>query len=84
MNIQEATPMEVMERERSALEAMIRSAKTEHGLVERALSARSGWLSLMSGIQLSKKAAVTSALDAVDGGGVVRDRRVSGDHFTGG
>ena len=36
MNIQEATPIELTEEERSALEAMIRSPKTEHGLVERA------------------------------------------------
>ena len=36
MNIQEATPIELTEQERSALEAMIRSPKTEHGIVERA------------------------------------------------
>ena len=36
MNIQEATPIELTEQERSVLEAMIRSAKTEHGTVERA------------------------------------------------
>src|SRR5262245_46120622 len=36
MNIQEATPIVVTEQERSALEAMIRSPKTEHGIVERA------------------------------------------------
>lgn len=36
MNIQEATPIKLTAKERSALEAMIRSAKTEHGLVERA------------------------------------------------
>ena len=36
MNIQEATPIILSERERSALEAMIRSPKTEHGTVERA------------------------------------------------
>ncbi len=36
MNIQEATPIELTAKERSALEAMICSAKTEHGLVERA------------------------------------------------
>jgi hypothetical protein len=36
MNIQEATPIDLTERERSALEAMIRSPKTEHGIVERA------------------------------------------------
>src|SRR5262249_57668934 len=36
MNIQEATPIVLSEQERSALEAMIRSPKTEHGTVERA------------------------------------------------
>ena len=36
MNIQEATPILLSERERSVLEAMIRSPKTEHGTVERA------------------------------------------------
>lgn len=36
MNIQEATPIELTEQERSVLEAMIRSPKTEHGTVERA------------------------------------------------
>ena len=36
MNIQEATPIVLTEQERSALEAMIRSPKTEHGIVERA------------------------------------------------
>ena len=36
MNIQEATPIELTEQKRSALEAMIRSPKTEHGIVERA------------------------------------------------
>lgn len=36
MNIQEATPIVLTEQERSALEVMIRSAKTEHGIVERA------------------------------------------------
>jgi transposase len=36
MNIQEATPIALTEQERSALEAMIRSPKTEHGIVERA------------------------------------------------
>lgn len=36
MDIQEATPIELTEQERSALEAMIRSSKTEHGIVERA------------------------------------------------
>jgi transposase len=36
MNIQEATPIILSEQERSALEAMIRSPKTEHGIVERA------------------------------------------------
>jgi hypothetical protein len=36
MNIQEATPIALTEQERSALEAMIRSAKTEYGIVERA------------------------------------------------
>jgi transposase len=36
MNIQEATPIELTEQERSALETMIRSPKTEHGIVERA------------------------------------------------
>jgi len=36
MNIQEATPIELTEDERLALEAIIRSPKTEHGIVERA------------------------------------------------
>src|SRR5262249_40312367 len=36
MNIQEATLIVLSEQERSALEAMIRSPKTEHGPVERA------------------------------------------------
>jgi len=36
MNIQEATPIILSKQERSALEAMIRSPKTEHGTVERA------------------------------------------------
>jgi transposase len=36
MNIQEATPIILTEQERSVLEAMIRSPKTEHGMVERA------------------------------------------------
>ena len=36
MNIQEATPILLSEQERSVLEAMIRSPKTEHGTVERA------------------------------------------------
>jgi transposase len=36
MDLQEATPIELTAEERSALEAMIRSPKTEHGLVERA------------------------------------------------
>jgi transposase len=36
MNIQEATPIALTKQERSALEAMIRSPKTEHGIVERA------------------------------------------------
>ena len=36
MNIQEATPIVLTEQERSDLEAMIRSPKTEHGIVERA------------------------------------------------
>src|ERR1700751_5118687 len=36
MNIQEATVIELTEHERSTLEGMTRSAKTEHGLVERA------------------------------------------------
>lgn len=36
MNIQEATPIVLTEQERSALEAVIRSPKTEHGIVERA------------------------------------------------
>ena len=36
MNIQEATPIVLTEQERSLLEAMMRSAKTEHGIVERA------------------------------------------------
>jgi transposase-like protein len=36
MNIQEATPIVLSDQERSALEAMIRSPKTEHGTVERA------------------------------------------------
>jgi transposase len=36
MNIQEATPIELTDGERSMLESMIRSPKTEHGLVERA------------------------------------------------
>ena len=36
MNIQEATLIVLSEQERSALEAMIRSPKTEHGTVERA------------------------------------------------
>lgn len=36
MNIQEATPIILTEQERSALEGMIRSPKTEHGMVERA------------------------------------------------
>jgi len=36
MNIQEATVIALMEQERSTLEAMIRSPKTEHGIVERA------------------------------------------------
>ena len=36
MNIQEATVIDLTEQERSALEAMIRSPKTEHGIVERA------------------------------------------------
>lgn len=36
MNIQEATPIILSEQERSVLEAMIRSPKTEHGTVERA------------------------------------------------
>jgi transposase len=36
MNIQAATPIALTEQERSALEAMIRSPKTEHGIVERA------------------------------------------------
>ncbi|WIM13600.1 IS630 family transposase [Enhydrobacter sp.] len=36
MNIEEATPIVLSDQERSALEAMIRSPKTEHGIVERA------------------------------------------------
>src|SRR5260370_5168211 len=36
MNIQEATAITLTKEERSALEAMIRSPKTEHGIVERA------------------------------------------------
>src|SRR5205807_5273516 len=36
MDIQEATPIKLTAEERSALEAMIRSPKTEHVLVERA------------------------------------------------
>ena len=36
MNLQEATPIVLTEQERSALEAMMRSAKTEHVIVERA------------------------------------------------
>src|ERR1700746_4048779 len=36
MNIQEATVIELTEHERSTLEGITRSAKTEHGLVERA------------------------------------------------
>jgi len=36
MNIQEATAIILTEQERSVLEAMIRSPKTEHGMVERA------------------------------------------------
>src|SRR5258708_2521938 len=36
MNIQEATPIALSEQERSSLKAMIRSPKTEHGIVERA------------------------------------------------
>ena len=36
MNIQEATVITLTEQERSELEAMIRSPKTEHGIVERA------------------------------------------------
>jgi hypothetical protein len=36
MNILEATPIVLSEEERSALETMIRSPKTEQGLVERA------------------------------------------------
>jgi len=36
MNIQEATPIILSEQERSALEAMLRASKTEHGTVERA------------------------------------------------
>lgn len=36
MNIQEATPIELTEEERAVLESMVRSPKTEHGLVERA------------------------------------------------
>lgn len=36
MNIQEATPIELTEEERSVLEGMVRSPKTAHGLVERA------------------------------------------------
>jgi transposase len=36
MNIQEATIVDLTEEERSALEAMIRSPKAEHGIVERA------------------------------------------------
>ncbi len=36
MNIQEATVIALTEQERSALEAMIRSPNTEHGIVERA------------------------------------------------
>src|SRR5947208_15416847 len=35
MDIQEATPIKLTAEERSALEAMIRSPKTEHVLVER-------------------------------------------------
>jgi hypothetical protein len=38
MDIQEATPIKLTAEERSALEAMVRSPKTEHGLVERARS----------------------------------------------
>jgi transposase len=36
MNIQEATPIELTEVERSMLESIVRSPKSEHGLVERA------------------------------------------------
>ena len=36
MSIQEATPIVLTEQERSTLEVMIRSPKTEHGIVERA------------------------------------------------
>lgn len=36
MTIQEAAPIELTEQERSALEALMRSPKTEHGIVERA------------------------------------------------
>ena len=36
MNIQEATPIELTAEERAVLEGMVRSPKTEHGLVERA------------------------------------------------
>src|SRR5260370_35138380 len=36
MNIKEATPIELTEVERSMLESIVRSPKSEHGLVERA------------------------------------------------
>lgn len=36
MNIQEATPIELTEEERSVLKGIVRSPRSEHGLVERA------------------------------------------------